>query len=329
MSSAFLLDDEALAAIPMDDLAPGEDHTSEDDAIAYHQGFFDSWDGTKMFWQSWEAADAKPSSRRGRIALMHGYGEHSSRYAHVAAAFVRAGYDVMTMDARGHGKSEGRDAHVQQYDEYVLDLKHLCAELESRWGKERGPLFVLGHSNGGLIALRYALQRPDNVAAFAVTCPMCKLAVEVPGWKAAAGKVMSKLWPTFALPTELDPAGLTHVKSVVTQYANDPLNKKVATSRWFTEAGDAQEDLRLRANRIKHPFLMLLGGSDPIVDPNGARDVFAKLGSEDKELEVYDPLFHEILNEHEWADIMRRIIGWLERQRAALAGASSESEEEE
>ena len=85
----------------------------------------------------------------------------------------------------------------------------------------------------------------------------------------------------------------------------------------------------MRANRIKHPFLMLLGGSDPIVDPNGARDVFAKLGSEDKELEVYDPLFHEILNEHEWADIMRRIIGWLERQRAALAGASSESEEEE
>ena len=72
MSSAFLLDDEALAAIPMDDLAPGEDHTSEDDAIAYHQGYFDSWDGTKMFWQSWEAADAEPSSRRGRIALMHG-----------------------------------------------------------------------------------------------------------------------------------------------------------------------------------------------------------------------------------------------------------------
>lgn len=312
-------------ALDLEGLAPGEDRVHQDESITHDQGFLTSWDGTKLFWQCWEASSPQ-APRRGRLALMHGYGEHSSRYAHVASAFVRAGWDVMAMDARGHGRSEGRDAHVSLYDEYVLDLERLCDQLEGRWGPERGPLFVYGHSNGGLIALRYALRRPRRVAGFVVTSPMCALNVEVPGWKRGAGEVMSRVWPSFALPTELDPATLTHVRSVVEQYAQDPLVKRIATARWFTEAALAQQDLRERAGRIEHPFLMLIAGSDELVDPLAAEDIYHRMRRAPREIEIYDELYHELLNEHEWASIFRRMLAWLERQRLASSPEPSAPE---
>lgn len=306
---------EQIQGLDLSDLAPGEDIVASDDEVIYEDGFFTSYDGTKLFWQSWSGAS---EPRRGRIALMHGYGEHSSRYAHVGHALVRAGYDVMAFDARGHGRSDGKDAHVYMYDEYVLDLERLCGVLEERWGEERGPLFVLGHSNGGLIALRYALRRPKHVMGFMISSPMCGFKVKVPVWKEKVGGVMSKVWPTFGLPTELDPKHLTHLESVVKKYADDPLVKTIATARWFDEAKSAQADLKARAAKIDHPLLMLVGGSDEIVDPQAAQDIYYRLGSKSKEIEVYRPLFHEILNEESWGEITRRMITWLEQQREAL-----------
>lgn len=315
------LNADAIANLPMDDLAPGKDQTAEDEAITHAQGFLTSWDGKRLFWQSWASTDAH--ARRARVALMHGYGEHSSRYAHVAAALVRAGYDVWAMDARGHGRSEGVDAHVALYDEYVLDFERLVDLIDEEWGTQT-PLFVLGHSNGGLIALRYAMRRPEAVRAFVVTSPMCGLAVKVPLWKEKAGNLMSKLWPTFALPTDLPPGDLTHDPFVVEQYAKDPLVKSVATSRWFTEATQAQQDLARRAGRIQHPLLMLVAGADAIVSAPASQALFEDIGSEDRELGVYDKLFHEILNETQWAEITRRIITWMEERRVLAAQAGEE-----
>jgi alpha-beta hydrolase superfamily lysophospholipase len=306
---------EALAKLDWTDLAPAR--PCPRDGVRHEQGFLAGHGGLELYWQSWEATDS--GKRRGRVLLQHGYGEHSARYEHVGVALVRAGYDVMALDARGHGKSAGVPAHAARYDEYVDDLELAKAALEARWDAERGPLYVLGHSNGGLIALRAMLRGWSGVAGYVVTSPMCGFAVQVPAWKRIAGDVMSKIWPTFALPTDLPPEHLTHDTHVVKAYAEDPLVRKVATARWFTEAKSAQADLMARAGQIKQPVLMCIAGSDQIVSPGAEEAVFAKIGSPDKTKQTYPALYHELLNEPDWPGILRAIILWMEARRGGVA----------
>jgi lysophospholipase len=290
--------------------------------VAREKGYVKAKDGTDLFWYGWRGE----GRRRGRVAIMHGYGEHAGRYAHVAAALVEAGYDVAALDARGHGKSGGPDAHVDTYDDYVDDLVVFIDDVLEGWGD--APLFVLGHSNGGLITLRYALRRPRKVTAFAVTSPMCAVAVKVPAWKSTAGRIMSRLWPTFAMPNDIPASLLTHDEHVCEVYAKDPLNRSVATSRWFVEMQIAQRDLVERAGLIKQPMFFAIGGSDQIVDPDAAVRVYHKLGGPDRDHEIYDDLYHEILNELEWKEVLGRILGWFEQQRADALGLYVQGEEE-
>jgi alpha-beta hydrolase superfamily lysophospholipase len=308
-----------IQALNWKDLAPAKPESRED--ITHEDGYTVSADGTKLFWQSWLSPDVP---QRGRIALIHGYGEHSARYDHVATILARAGYWVMACDVRGHGRSSGVKAHVNRHDDYLDDVDALIAQVRAHWPKNKTPLFVLGHSNGGLITLRYAVRRPEGIEGFVVTSPMCGFAVEIPAWKSRAGKIMSKLRPTFGMPSGLDPVWLTHDTYVVDVYKKDPLVADIATSRWFTESNWAFEDLHERAAMIKQPLLMLIGGSDHIVDPDASQRIFRRVGSPDAELGVYDDLYHEILNEPEWDEITTRIILWLEAHRV-----SDQSEEEE
>lgn len=322
--SASVLSDDEVDALDFSDLAPAQPLDADD--VVQKEGFWDGFDGVKLFWQSWQPVGG---AERGAIALMHGFGEHSSRYDHVAAALCRAGYAVMAIDARGHGRSTGKRAHVQQYDHYVRDYDLLKMHVQAEWPEL--DLFCLGHSNGGFIVLRYALTQPDGVSGFVVTSPMCGLAVEVNPVKAAAGKLMSKLWPSFTMPNELDPSRVSHVQRVVDNYDKDPLNLKVVSARWFTEALAAQQDLLARAGELDQPFLFLIAGQDELVDAEAAEEVFHRMSSGDREMELFPELYHEILNETPWEDITRRIIRWMEahRQHTASATAKANSGEDE
>jgi alpha-beta hydrolase superfamily lysophospholipase len=318
--SIDLLSDEEIAALDFSDLAPAE--PVEADQIAQSEGFWRTFDRLQLFWQSWEP-EAGPT--RGVVALMHGFGEHSSRYDHVAAALCRAGYGVVAIDARGHGRSTGRRAHVGEYDNYVQDYDLLKMHTAARWpGLD---LFCFGHSNGGLIALRYALTQPDNVAGFVVTSPFCGFAMEVPKVKAAAGRVMSKVWPTFSMPSGLDASKVSHIEKVVEKYKSDPLVLDNVSSRWFTETTKAQEDLLERAGELDQAFLFLVAGQDEIVDARATEEVFHRMGSGDREMELFPKLYHEILNEEPWEDIVRRAVRWMEGHRQKAASRTQDKDQ--
>lgn len=304
---------EELEALDFSGLAPARspgDARLEAEGIEHEVGFWTTVDGIQLYWQAW-SSEATP--RRGCVALMHGYGEHCSRYHHVAVALVRAGYNVMAIDARGHGRSTGIRAHVDRYADYVRDMALLKRNIEGRW--PHLPLFVLGHSNGGLITLRYALTRPTRVRGFIVTSPLVGIKVAVSPAKAAAGKLMSRVWPHFSLPSGLDARDVCQNPDVIRHYASDPLNNAVATARYFTEVNEATASLFTRAHEIDQPFLFLIAGNDAVVDAAATERLFHRLGSHDRELEVYPDLFHEILNEEVWPDIVRRIVGWMEAHR--------------
>lgn len=295
-----------------DGLSPGR--PLEEAAVERDETFVDAEDDETLFYQTWAPVDGTPS--RGVVALLHGYGEHSSRYDHVAAGLVRAGYGVGAIDVRGHGRSTGKRGYVRRFEDYLGDFDILLDQMRDRWPDQ--PLFVLGHSNGGLIALHHALSPPADVVGYIVTSPFLGFAVEVSAAKRAVGQAVSRMWPSLSMPNDLDPRALSHDDRVVRQYERDPLVLNVATGRWYTETLAAQRELRERAGAIDAPCLVLVAGSDQIADPEVTESIFHEMSGGDREMDVYPNLRHELLNEPNWGAILERIVGWMERNRTTV-----------
>lgn len=289
-------------------LEPGK--VAARDAVGREEGYFRTVDGEKIYWQSWRTKAEEPS---GVVLIMHGYGEHSRRYEHVAVALVRAGYEVFALDARGHGKSTGPRGFVERFSRYTDDLSELKRRVRDRFPEV--PLFVLGHSNGGLIALDYALRQPEGVSGFLIVSPYLGLAVEVPLAKEAAGKVMSRVFPQVSLPSGLSGDMVSHLPTVIENYDSDALIFDVANSRWFTETTETWGRLFRRAEELVQPFFFSVAGADVVADSREAEKFFHLLGSKDREMEIHPELFHEVLNESEWTEIVTRMLIWMDARQ--------------
>ena len=247
-----------------------------------------------------------PEGKAGFLCIIPGYCDHRGRYRDTAADLARAGYRVAVVDLRGHGESGGQRAHALSFDDYLEDVD---AALASCAGGET-PILV-GHSMGGLVALRYALERPGAVRALALSSPFLGIKVRVPAWKTVLGRVASRVYPGLSIPNEIDPMLLSHDGAVGRAYAADPLVPKVATARWYTEATTAHAVVRARAPEVRLPVLLLHGGDDRIADPAASQAVFDRLGSSDKVLTMYPGLYHEIFNETDRGRVIQDLVTWL------------------
>jgi alpha-beta hydrolase superfamily lysophospholipase len=251
-----------------------------------------------------------PADSRARVILLHGYAEHVGRYAEVIAALTGAGYECHTLDLRGHGHSEGVRGHVLRFEAYLEDIDLFLESLP----RTTLPRFLIGHSLGGLISLGYVLRRPAAFGALAVSSPFLLPAMPVPWLKETLANAASYLAPTLLMDSEIDARGLSHDPAIVEAYIADPLVFKTVNPRWFFEIRKAQDEILERAGEIRLPTLFLLGGADPIAQPERGREVFERLGSTEKRLEVYKDLFHEVLNEVERARVLGDLLGWLEER---------------
>ncbi len=274
----------------------------------YDEHFFDAGDGLRLFFRRWLVPEAK-----GLVAVVHGFAEHSGRYGHVVDFLCAAGWSVAIFDCRGHGQSGGRRAHIDHFQEYLDDVRSFLDEVK-RAGFPGTPI-LLGHSQGGLIAARFAQMLPDSVSGLVLSSPFMGLAMKVPAVKALAGKAVSKIFPTLAMKTGLDPACLSHDRDVVENYAADPLVSNIATARWFTEIQQAQEIALHQAGGIHCPLLMLLAGDDRVTSAPASRNLFAGISSEDKTLKEYPEYYHEVMNEVGRDKVLADLRSWLESHR--------------
>lgn len=264
-------------------------------------------DGLRLYMRRREVASA-----RAEILVSHGFGEHCGRYGALTDHLVSHKYSVTAYDHRGHGLSDGLPGHVESFSEYDDDLAKMVATVSSR--SEARPLFLIGHSMGGLIALRYLERKAGPLSGAIVSAPLIEVAVAVPAHKLMIARVGARMAPRFRLDNEINPANLSRDPEVGRSYAADPLvNRKVST-KWFAEATRAMHEVAERADQITTPILVMHGTEDRLASVDATRRVFERIGSSDKELEIYAGFYHELFNEPEKQDVFDRVTGWLAKR---------------
>ncbi|HEX3554385.1 MAG TPA: alpha/beta hydrolase [Thermoanaerobaculia bacterium] len=247
---------------------------------------------------------------RGRLAIVHGYAEHKGRYRELVGDLVAAGYQCHLLDLRGHGESGGERGHVGRFEEYRADLERFLEQVQGL-AAAPSPLLLLGHSLGGLIALDFVLHRPEALDSLAVSSPYLAPALEIPFLKRTLLPLAADFVPTLAVQSGLQAAWLSHDPQVVQSYEADPLVFSTVTLGWFVAVRQAQREVFDRAPEIRRPILVLIGGADPIADPDRTRALFERLGSEAKRLIAYPEFFHEVFNELERGRVVADLLAWL------------------
>lgn len=275
---------------------------------------FTTSDGSALHRVDWPSATASP---RGTVLIVHGLGEHSGRYAHVADRLNRAAWAVVAYDQRGHGRSPGRRGAIPQADALLADLGAVLGQLR-RELPPGGPLLLLGHSMGGAVTARYVAeglaQRPAGwwraVDGLMLSSPL--LAVDMTAVQALMLAVFGRLAPGLAVGNGLKPAWISRDPAVVKAYVGDPLVHDRITPRLAGFFIAASALVRQQAARWTLPTLLLYAGADRCVAPRGSDEFAAAAPPSLLRSRRFDSLFHEILNEPEQRQVLDDLLAWLD-----------------
>jgi len=279
--------------------------------------------GERLHLQAWLPAGPDlehPPAPDAAIAVVHGYGDHGGRYTWFGEDMAARGYAVYVYDLRGHGLSSGRRGQVKRFDEYLDDTAVFLDEV--RRLQPGVPLFLLGHSLGGLICARFAETRAPEVRGLVLSSPFLQLSEAVPASRVVAAKAMARGWPNHDIGNTVRAAQLSHDQSVVDAYVTDPLVHHVAPARWAAEMLAAQDAAMAAAESISLPLLVLYGSEDQVVDVAFVEALYGRAASEDKSIERYEGLYHECFNETERARVFADLAAWLAARLAPAVAAA-------
>jgi acylglycerol lipase len=269
------------------------------------ESWFEGVRGLRIFWRAWLPEGREPSAI---VLIAHGAAEHSGRYEWVAGELVARGCAVYALDHRGHGRSAGRRALVDRIDNAVTDLHALSRLAHQR--HPDAPRFLLGHSMGGAIALRYALRYQDELAGLVLSAPLAVL--EAGPVARTAARLLSRIAPRLPV-YRIDGTTVSRDPEVVRAYDGDELNHRgPLPARTIGELSATVASLPSRLPELRLPVLVVYGTGDRLVDPAGSVLVGDRVGSEDRTVIPYDGLYHEVLNEPERERVLTDIATWVE-----------------
>jgi acylglycerol lipase len=258
--------------------------------------------------QAWTVEDPV-----GAVVLVHGAHEHGGRYRHVAERLAAAGYAVHAVDHPGHGRSPGRRGNIGSMAaavDGVAELVRLTAEQHPGV-----PLFVYGHSLGGLIALQYLTGTPDARVTGAVLSAAALDTSAANAVQKVVAPLLSRFLPDLGV-LQLDAEAVSRDAEVVRDYRADPLNH---TGRMVARTGAELMATALAMPRrlpaLTLPLLVLHGTADRLVPPAASEVVRAHAGSPDLTVRIYEGLFHEPHNEPEKDDVLGDVVAWLDAHR--------------
>lgn len=263
-----------------------------------------SADGLKLHGRSWTMG----KDIKGIICLIHGLGEHSGRYEHVADFFCAHGFALLALDLRGHGKSDGQRGHAQNYDVLMSDITLLLNEAEHRFPLR--PKFLYGHSLGGNLVLHYGLKNNPTLSGVIASAPLLCLSDEPPIWQRYLIKKLQQLNLNIALPNGINPHDLSRTPEVEISYKKDPLTHNRITPTLAIKMMKAAAWNLEHAADFPLPLLLLHGNSDRITAPEASR-IFAEKVGKKCTFHLIDKAYHELHNEPNKDAVLNIILEWL------------------
>ena len=283
--------------------------------IGHHQGRVRTSDALDLVWQSW-----KPPAPGGVIVIVHGLAEHGGRYRETAEFLADNGWAVYACDLRAHGLSPnppkaGR-VHVDRFTDYFRDVEAITGL--ARGENPELPLFILGHSMGGLISIRYVLARPEGLAGAIISSPALGThpAFKPPVFLRILVRVLSFLAPRVLVDSELDTDAISRDPDVVKAYREDPLISEKISARWYSEILKSMKRAHQAAGSLRVPMLLMQSGEDRLVDPAAPGRWAEAAPTALVERVTWDGLYHEMLNEPEKDRVRARILEWLDARTA-------------
>jgi alpha-beta hydrolase superfamily lysophospholipase len=264
-----------------------------------------AFDANTIFVRQWDVPQ-----HRAVVVLVHGFGEHSGRYAHVAEFYNKNQISLVAFDNRGHGNSGGKRGHAANFESFLTDVETVLADVKKRYPKT--PLVLHGHSMGGNIVLNYLLRRPiEGLSAALTTGPWIQLAFEPAAAMLILGKMMRSVYPSFSQPSKLNTSDLSRDEKIVQLYINDPLVHGQISASAGMGLNEAAAYLNVYEGSVKLPLLIMHGSADKIISPK-ASEAFANRVQGDITYKKWDGFFHEIHNEPEKIEVLTYALGWLD-----------------
>ena len=245
------------------------------------------------------------------INLVHGLGEHSGRYAHVAEALNYAGYHLVAFDLRGHGLSDGKRGHAPGFIQLFDDIQIFLTESNQRFGLGIDP-FLYGHSLGGSLVINYCLQRDFHLSGVIATGPSLLLAYEPSKIKLFLAKFLAKLLPSLTMSNELEPDYLSHDKAIVKAYQDDVLVHDQISARLATDIFQWGHYALTHASDCKFPLLLMHGSDDKIASEDSSK-IFAERSNGNVECILWENFYHEVHNDLGKEEVIEKIITWVDQ----------------
>jgi alpha-beta hydrolase superfamily lysophospholipase len=261
--------------------------------------------GSGLFYRSWSANDQASAV----VLISHGLGEHSGRYEHVAAAFNAAGLHVFALDHLGHGQSPGKRAFVSRFSELTDGVAELRAHIAQEFPSM--PVYLVGHSLGGLIAASTVLDAAQDYAGLLMTGPALGVPTPPPAWQVLLLRVFSAVAPGLKA-LELDANAICRDPAVVEDYVADPLvHHENIPARMVVSLFDEGARVMARAKDISLPVWLLHGAEDQLTSASASTEFVDMLASSDKQCTIYDGMYHELFNEPEQEAILKTCCEWI------------------
>lgn len=275
--------------------------------IVQSSGSFNSYDGFRLFEQSW--APENESDIQALLIIVHGYGEHSGRYNHVGSFFASKGFYVAAFDHRGHGQSDGKDTIIRSVDDCAEDVGFFLERIRTRVPGTPG--FILAHSMGGLITTAFVLKKQPQLHGILLSGAVVKISDEISPFLVKVSGVLAKIAPNMKT-IKLDGDSVSRDPEVVHLYNVDPLNYRGGIPAVTGAAmNKAIADVEAHASEFTLPVRIMYGTEDKLADPTGSENLYTYFSSNDKTLVPYKGLYHEILNEPEKDQIMKECLAWM------------------
>lgn len=250
---------------------------------------------------------------RALLAIVHGLGEHSGRYAAFASQLVRARFTCVALDLPGHGEATGPRGDIPSWgklrDQIVPAMFTASRGLPDQ--PPQLPCVLFGHSMGGVIALDHALEHPRGLYALVLSAPALRTTLP-PWWKLVLANVARATLPASGFPNGLDPDGLARDPEVVRAYREDPLVHDRISPRTYFAFQEATQRCRRDIRTLAVPTLMVQGMADRVVDPKGALEAAGVAPHGMLRFVTLHDSFHESFNDTGREDVIRDLTAWLD-----------------